>query len=39
MVNECILGFGENCICGDLNQDEIVNVLDVIILVNLILEI
>jgi len=37
MINNCILGEDENCDCGDLNQDGIVNILDIVSLVNIIL--
>ncbi|SVD00514.1 uncharacterized protein METZ01_LOCUS353368 [marine metagenome] len=37
MINTCILGDDENCDCGDLNQDGIVNILDIVNLVNIIL--
>ena len=38
LINECILNINGNCLCGDINQDELINVLDVVLLVNSILE-
>ena len=38
LLNNCILGENSDCSCGDLNLDNIVNVLDVVLLVNIILE-
>jgi hypothetical protein len=39
MINSCILGENVECGCGDLNQDNVVNILDVVLLVNAILTI
>ena len=37
-INDCILSSNSDCECGDLNEDNTVNVLDVVLLVNIILE-
>jgi len=39
MINNCILEDNAECDCGDLNQDNVVNILDVVLLVNTILTI
>ena len=37
MINNCILEDNAECDCGDLNQDNVVNILDVVLLVNMVL--
>ena len=39
IINNCILGGNVGCECGDLNQDNLVNILDIVLLANTILEI